>query len=156
MGREIRRVPKGWEHPVDKKGKYIPLYDWDYESAAKKWIDDFVHWENGTHEHLKETPELKKKYSHWWEYDTMPPRPEQYRPAWMDTPCYQIYETVTEGTPVSPVFDSLTEMMAWLVLNGYSQKAAENFAKKGWAPSYVVFNGTIIMDIESCALLLEE
>ena len=27
MGREIRKVPKNWNHPKDKNGRYIPPYD---------------------------------------------------------------------------------------------------------------------------------
>lgn len=32
MSREVRRVPKDWQHPVDKKGNFIPLYG---DSVAK-------------------------------------------------------------------------------------------------------------------------
>ena len=28
--------------------------------------------------------------------------------------CYQLYENVSDGTPVSPVFETLTELSAWL------------------------------------------
>jgi len=33
MGREIRRVSEGWEHPKDARGNYQPLYDEDFEGA---------------------------------------------------------------------------------------------------------------------------
>jgi hypothetical protein len=50
---------------------------------------------------------------------------------------YQIYEDVSEGTPVSPIFASLDEMKTWLLEQGYSEKAASKFVKYGWAPSMI-------------------
>jgi len=96
MGREIRRVPKDWQHPQDSKG-YIPMYDQDYEAALAEW--------------------QQEKAEEDWHGD--PPDPAYYRPAFTDDPMhYQIYETVTEGTPTSPVFASLDEMVAWLIAEG--------------------------------------
>lgn len=88
MGREIRRVPAGWEHPCNEKGEYIP--------------------------------KLKSEM------------PEE------DATHYQIYEDVTEGTPVSPVFETLEEMKEWLLEEGHSEKATAKFIEYGWAPSFVV------------------
>ena len=31
MGREIRRVPKNWEHPKDEEGYYLPMYEMDFD-----------------------------------------------------------------------------------------------------------------------------
>ena len=42
MGREIRRVPKGWEHPRDEGGKYIPMFDQSYDDAAKEWLEGLM------------------------------------------------------------------------------------------------------------------
>lgn len=65
-----------------------------------------------------------------------------YRPEWTEEPThYQVYETVTEGTPVSPVFASLDEMQVWLIKQGFSEKAAEKFIETGWAPSMVYVPG---------------
>ena len=152
MGREIRRVPKDWEHPQHercphlgginghneyrKPGEYIygkcfrPLYDADYETTRKEWIDGLAAWLNGTHEDFQ--AELD-----YWEYYGNPPDREDYRPAWTEEEAiyYQIYETVSEGTPVSPVFESLEILSNWLIAQGYSEKAALSFAKSGWVPS---------------------
>lgn len=50
----------------------------------------------------------------------------------------QIYETDSEGTPVSPVFASKDELAEWLVTEGgYSRQAADMFARDGWAPSFM-------------------
>ena len=45
MGREIRRVPENWDHP-ETENRYgdlrlQPMYDEQYEDAAREWLDDF-------------------------------------------------------------------------------------------------------------------
>jgi hypothetical protein len=61
--------------------------------------------------------------------------------------CFQIYETVSEGTPVSPVFDTLGDMEDWLVnMKYYSPEEAKEFCKQGWTPSFEMntrFNGNV-------------
>jgi hypothetical protein len=52
--------------------------------------------------------------------------------------CYQLYENVTEGTPVSPIFDSDAALFAWLRERGWSQENTSMLAKWGHAPSLVV------------------
>ena len=142
MGREIRRVPKGWEHPRDEKGNYRRLFDWSYATAARKWLDDCIAWDNGTAGELQKDPGLKEKYPFFWDYDGAPPDPEYCRPDWAEeATCYQVYETVSEGTPTSPVFETEFQMIDWLVGQGHSPHAAEEFVKAGWAPSFMVIPG---------------
>lgn len=138
MGREIRRVPAGWEHPKDERGRYKPLLDEDYDTAARKWLKEVLAWEDGSSEYFQQDPTLKQRYTYFWEYEGGPPNREVYRPAFTaPAVCYQIYETVSEGTPISPVFDNLEELIMWLVAQGYSPTAARRFAQSGWAPSMV-------------------
>ena len=134
MGREIRRVPPNWEHPRDRSGKYKPLYDEEYDTAAEEWFDAFLKWENG------EDPNREKYKTHYyWDWASGPPNKKYYRPAFIDEPThYQIYETVSEGTPTSPIFATLNEMKDWLIREGYSETAAATFAEYGYAPSMVV------------------
>jgi len=149
MGREIRRVPKGWEHPqsercshwlgLDAHGKpgdywyrkcFKPLYDKDYETAAREWIADYEAFQRGDHPDREFINACCKYY---WEYDS-PPDENYYREtAWTEAEatCYQVYETVSEGTPVSPVFETKDEMITWLIQQGYSEKAVRNFADDG-------------------------
>ncbi len=140
MGPEIRRVPMDWEHPQDEYGKYIPLYDRDYETEGLEWEKNYTLWSKGEHpdqlkefwkEHLENHP-----YRFFWEWES-PPDKDSYRERkWTDEEAvgYQIYETVSEGTPKSPIFASLDDMVKWLISEGYSESAAANFAKGGWAP----------------------
>lgn len=148
MSREIRRVPKGWEHPKDEHGDYIPLYDADYQTTAQEWLEACIAWSKGEHPDQKKHPSVSE-YKYYWEYDNPPPDPKSYRPKWDEGPtCYQIYETVTEGTPVSPVFESDEELVAWLITQGYSEKEARSFAKHSFAPSMTIIDGTAYKNIE--------
>ena len=68
-----------------------------------------------------------------------PPDPEYYRPAWSEEPtAYQMYETVSEGTPVSPVFLTVDELRTWLLEQGHSEKATDQFIELGFAFSFVI------------------
>jgi hypothetical protein len=51
---------------------------------------------------------------------------------------FQIYENVSEGTPVSPIFSSLQAIKTWLVTQGYSEGAAKQFIESGHAPMLVI------------------
>lgn len=77
--------------------------------------------------------------------------------AWKETPPpegpgYQIWETVSEGSPISPVFDSVDACVTWLVGEGYSEAAARAFMKQGWVMSGLSVNGQFYKDIESAAI----
>jgi hypothetical protein len=161
MGREIRRVPANWEHPKytkenarysDRIDTYIPMYDEDFETAARKWLDECLAWENGTHPTLTEHPQYKTDYPYFWMWDGNPPDKESYRPKFETEPTwYQVYETVSEGTPVTPPFATKQELIDYLVENGdfwdqrrneggWDRKSAEQFVEREWAPSLMVYS----------------
>lgn len=57
---------------------------------------------------------------------------------------WQIWETVSEGSPTSPVFATREELIEHLMTKGAggvcgpsSREAAERFVETGWAPSFV-------------------
>lgn len=64
---------------------------------------------------------------------------------------WQLWETVSEGSPISPVFADAEGLVNWLIHEeGYSEGAAEAFVQgSGWAPSLVAGNGRVYRDIES-------
>jgi len=62
-------------------------------------------------------------------YEAWTPTPPPEGPGW------QVWETVSEGSPISPVFGTKEELIAYLVEEGYSQVAAEKFCDAGWVPS---------------------
>ena len=107
MGREVRKVPKDWKHPVyteetvdipRKIGEYIPSLNNSYKGEAT---------------HL------------------------------------QMYETISEGTPISPVMETPEELAQWLFDNGasafgFSTATYEQWLstiKRGWAVSAAIVNG---------------
>lgn len=148
MGREIRMVPKGWEHPKNDSGDYKPLFDKDFETAARAWKENFLAWENGTHESLIKRPEYKQEHE-FWEWDGDPPDRESFRPQWTEEPtCFQMYETVSEGTPVSPVFETEEDLVKWLITQGHSEHAAREFVKHRWAPSGVFHGGVFASNVD--------
>ena len=138
MGREIRRVPPGWEHPKSARG-YIPLYDEDYETAATEWTKDNQLWQKGEHPDQIGHNDRPARFKDWGGDS---PDSLYYRAKWTEKPTYyQIYETVSEGTPTSPVFANLDEMKVWLLEEGFSEFAASEFCKTGYAPSMVFTPG---------------
>jgi hypothetical protein len=133
MSREIRRVTPNWQHPKDERGHYKPLHDNDYETASQEWEREYAKFMACSSEgRLKEYG-----CAHYWEYINAPDqelyRAEKWTPE--EATAYQIYETVSDGTPVSPVFPDLDHLIQWLIDQGYSENAANEFAKIGWAPS---------------------
>ena len=124
MGREIRRVPPDWQHPTDARGHYKPLFDSTYAEALEDYRRSFTEW-NGS-----------------------PPNPDFYRPAWPEASAtaFQVYETVSEGTPVSPVFPTREELVDHLLADGVcmgadgapmrlTRQVVERFVDAALAPS---------------------
>jgi hypothetical protein len=143
MGREIRRVPEGWEHPEDRY-----LYDGSLSAKTQRWVEEFDLWRQRQHPSQirareRESEYYEEIYDHdrFWEYEH-PPEVDDHRPDWeaqgIPVDHYQVYETVSEGSPVSPVFATLAEVENWLVEQGYSTGAAKGFIEAGSAPSMMV------------------
>jgi len=63
---------------------------------------------------------------------------------------WQLWETVSEGSPISPVFPIEELFVEYLVGEGYSLSAAHGFCKAGYAPSFVIANRVMYKNIESC------
>lgn len=71
---------------------------------------------------------------------------------------WQLWETVSEGSPVSPVFATAEELPAWLAgpegterRGVNSEMTEEQWLRflKGWAPSMVVAGGKVMSGIAS-------
>jgi len=71
-------------------------------------------------------------------------------------PGWQLWETVSEGSPVSPVLHTREEFVDYLVEQGRSRTAAERFADSGWAPSMVMKGGEIYQNIDSHDVMGDE
>lgn len=183
MGREIRKVIPNWEHPMKdypnhrtgtmKKG-YQPMFDQSFKEAIKTWISDFEAWERG------ERPSYcseENKNIEFWEWEDGPPQFEYYRPEWRpeEMTWFQVYETVSEGTPVTPPFSTKEELVEYLVANGdfwdqkrraegnafmrctpWTRQEAEAFVGAGHSMTMVSVGGKVMDGVEFLAMQAEE
>jgi hypothetical protein len=163
MGREVRRVPATWQHPKDQHGSYIPLY------PGNQFAQTIIHWREGD---AMWSLGFKKSYStdgSGWElhgevgpyseWDGECPDPAEYMPAWPDEFCthMMMYEDTSEGTPLSPAFETPEELARWLADNGASAfgndtasyEAWLRVCRGGWAPSMVIAGGRIMSGVEA-------
>ena len=142
MGREVRRVPADWQHPVayvravgglqrNARIRFVGLLNSDYSTALAQHLED-----------CEREPEL------YGPDDA--PEPEWYRPSWTDDERthFQAYETVSEGTPVSPVFATAEELVEFLVNEGewfsdreYGRESAEMLVSGVYIPSMAMIDG---------------
>lgn len=131
MGREIRRVPKGWEHPKRADGRYQPMFDRTFVEVAREWLDEALAWDQGTHPDLQPGRHLqvsRARYPFYWQYHGPCPNEIYYRPEFTSpATSYQVYETVSEGTPISPVFETVKKLETWLCGQGMSREGARKF-----------------------------
>lgn len=170
MGREIRRVPPDWGHPKISKPdwrtnsiveSFQPLFDRSFTVEAREWMNAAIAWDNNTG---PDCAEHKLSHPFYWQWSGNPPDPKYYRPDWPEGTAthYQVYETVSEGTPVTPHFATKAELVDWLVEHGdawdvirtaegkqmsakWEREHAETFVEQEWAPSMVLVNGVIKM-----------
>jgi hypothetical protein len=184
MGRQIRRVPANWQHPEAegddlRRGRgYTPLYGLCYKTEAEEWVKNCLLWSQGRHP--DQLDGSGKDCEFFWEWDGDPPDRKyyvQYDPDDKDL-CtwWQLYETVSEGTPVSPAFATADELIDYLATHGdfweqrrareghrplqlSSRETLEKFVKnEGSAPSLVVIDEPgkphqVAEGIEAVALL---
>lgn len=169
MGREIRMVPPDWDHPkvmrhYGREG-YQPMRDQTVQEAFEEWQTKYLNWLGGEHDRIIEkcgAADYPKNetYRAFCKWTGQPPDPEYYRPDWPEESMtwFQVYETVSEGTPVTPPFATKEELIEYLVAHGdfwdqkrraggqssmkcdpWERESAERFVNgTGWAPSMIV------------------
>lgn len=140
MGREVRRVPKDWRHPKDERGNYIPMHEhfpYNAEEVEEGLRDGWL-----------------KGESPYYGVPVMPQWPDSERTHLM------MYENTTEGTPLSPAFETPEELARWLADNnvsamgysGASYKSWLSMCRRGWAPTGISINGgPIVSGVEGLA-----
>ncbi len=125
MGREVRRVPKDWEHPK-KRGSYVPLHGGSVSELQKRWDEEAAQWKRGMRRGWTGEPAWvphgQRKDYPFEDWDGDRPDAADYMPDWpeVERTHLQMYETCTEGTPISPVFKSPEKLARWLADNGAS------------------------------------
>lgn len=118
MGREVRMVPPNWVHPRDDSGEYSPLLD-NYAAALEDFEVDI------------ERLGLKGAIDYWrggpCSYDYMlPDEPPENRTH------YMMYESTSEGTPISPPFETPERLAKWLADNKASSFADFTASYEEW------------------------
>jgi hypothetical protein len=140
-GFENRDGTRGWPQPYQ-------VYADDGETVVREFFPSTVE-------------ELLAGYP-YSEYATEPTR-EAYMPdfdAPEDELGWVLYETVSEGSPVTPVFASADELVDHLATVGmdYDQQpmrrtAAEALVRSGWAPSAMMIGGTFLEGAKDADLI---
>lgn len=153
MGREVRMVPPGWEHPTRADGEHIPLLDGLGERLAEwhryKAMYDlgYVQDYTGRPPYGWKRPDAGEAGMPFEEWYGGCPEPDDYMPDWDASvrTLFQMYENVSEGTPISPAFETPEELARWLADNNASAFGRMTATydqwlstiKEGWAPSAV-------------------
>ena len=147
MGREVRRVRKDWEHPKEfhyGREQYRPLYE------ASRYQERMAEWDK-----YRETHSTEETI----EWMGLPPSKEDYMPQWDESEKthYMMYEDTSEGTPISPAFETPEELARWLTdthASAFGDMTANyerwlRIAKGGWAPSMVISNGQMMSGVQA-------
>jgi len=155
MGREVRMVPKDWEHPKDEKGIYIPLFGGSFSKRVKDYDEEKEMWEKGFMRSYKKDddmwiPKEDRNYP-FEEWSGSRPQEQDYMPDWPEEERthFQMYENVTEGTPISPPMESPEALVQWLAENGVNAGAFRTatyeqwlrMISRGYAPTLVGIKG---------------
>ncbi len=165
MGREVRRVPVGWQHPTKANGEFIPLYDGaKYDRRLARWELENAKWHEG----------LRDDYAGRWkpiepeyigmsfeEWDGERPEADEYMPRWTaeETTHWMMYENVTEGTPISPVCETPEVLARWLADHNANAFAGNTttyehwlgMIRQGYAPTFVLnkTDGTVMSGVDA-------
>jgi len=144
MSREVRRVPPGWQHPKKADGGYVPLFEGPYEAKIARWIEGRREWAMNPRSECT-----------WEEWAGDAPQSRDYMPTWGDDEKthLQMYESTSEGTPISPVLATPEELAQWLVDNNASSFADRTATYEQWlavargryAPSAVISSSGVLM-----------
>ena len=154
MGREARRVHPDWQHPTRtglvpttpsdwcgrNKLRFEALHEYaDYKPYLRYYNEDYAFTNDG------EAVEDKEDYN--------PPGPHDFMPNWTpeEATHWQMYETCSEGTPISEVCESPEALAQWCVDNKASTFAYENYQDYDtWmriilgADAYMVIRGGVM------------
>lgn len=148
MAREVKRVAldfiweigKGWPGFVNPYNIDCPAC----RGSGQEENGAICQYCNGVGVH----PAFDERYNAWEEEE--PPTGD----GW------QLWEDVTEGSPISPVFATKELLARWLSEHGergggrncYTYETWLAFLEEGYAPSFVMVNGVFMEGVEYVAL----
>lgn len=157
MSREIRRVPSDWEHPMDERN-HKPLLDGSFDDDCRDYYDKLFLWQKGEHptqrelagvdliERFKFSPDGHRYIEGYRWYHEWAGMPCENRGDYMEhyiagRECthFQLYETVSEGTPVSPVFATKEDLVEWMKADGFADWAIESIIGSDRCPTAIAW-----------------
>ena len=144
MGRELRRVPMDFNYPLHQTwyGHFIDFINTCvYENGEKKYCE----WCKATAK-IKGVPFTNFGCPDWDEYLSEPVKRLKELLAPPKGQGYQLWETTSEGSPISPVFVTLDELCEWCEKNA-TVFANIHATKEEWKAMLTRFeNGTVIYE----------
>lgn len=164
MSREVRRVSANWEHPRDARGYFIPLLGGSFKEKLEAYKIEACQWALGNElSYATQPPSFVPRDAStdgmtFEEGNGSIPKKEDYMPDWPEAERthYQMYESTSEGTPISPVMETPKALARWLADNNapafadmgatYEQWLAT--IRKGWAPSAVSGGNGLVSGVE--------
>ncbi len=168
MSREVRRVPADWQHPRDERtGRYVPLFEGPYEPEIEHWIKGGQAWLLGEwkSDYDSEQPDdYERTWRGYCEWVGQPPNSNEYMPDWTEDQKTHLmmYETTSEGTPISPAFETAEELARWLTDNHASTFASMTATYEQWlgmikvgysVASMIVQDGYMMSGVEAVTAL---
>ena len=156
MSREVRMVPRDWEHPKYENGAFIPLHNSSYKTSIADWAKGKEDWDKGNYPDYASEENKKLSYE---ECAGEEPDPDDYMPTFSsaEATCFMMYETTSEGTPISPAFETEEELAQWLSENKASAFGRSTATYEQWLNtirrgrsigSMVIFDGKIMSGVE--------
>ena len=135
MSREVRMVPGGWKHPKDENGNHVPLLT-DFRQSLAEWEEGKRQWALGFRSDYNGgwKPKEADETMSWEDWDGPRPEARHYMPEWPpeQRTHWCMYETTSEGTPISPVFATPQELARWLTDNRASAFAGMTARYEQW------------------------
>jgi hypothetical protein len=134
VNREVRNIPLDWQHPIDTSGQPIPLLSL---------------------EHLYTPKELQELLAAGQRLADITSR---YMPDFSALPDAQlglcVYETTTEGTPLTPVFPATPEGR-WALVHYCATRVSVFGGRRANAEAWaeLLFGGSAVLDLAHDRLL---
>jgi len=170
MGREVRMVPKDWQHPKREDGRYIPLLKGNFAVDDADWDEQYAAWQRGeVRAYGKGDQRWEPKCaaalacSTYTEWNRRRPSPDDYMPVFPEgtATMLMMYEDTSEGTPISPAFETPEELARWLADtnasafggSGATYEQWLSTCKRGWAISAVLTDGNLVSGVEGLAVI---
>jgi len=141
-----------------------------YSEHVAEWNEEFAHWNNGEVLDYSTWPEQRtfkskegsaiecESFEEWY---GKRPLQSEYMPEFLDgtATMLMMYENTSEGTPISPPFETPEELARWLADNNASAFGGMTATYEQWlatckglyAPSMVLSDGKMMSGVEFSA-----